>query len=290
MKHTQNRTQKTFCKLLFAVLLPSVFCQSAFADDPLPSVMSLDYCSDQYVLSLADRAQIVALSKAAEDLYSYHRERAKGLAKSGSTIAEIVIASPDVAVQTYSTAARMGEITEKAGIVLLNTSYGRDLDTMYSNLSMIADAIGKQNEAESLISDYKTRLENIRSTPRSDFTVAYVTPGGFTGGKGTFINDIIELSGFQSYAAINDYNGWLPLPLEDMIMNPPDIIITSFFDSQLQNQSRWSVSRHDHLLNMMEDIPTIHLPGALMACDGLFLIEAAEQIRSDAKALGVLHE
>ena len=290
MTKLQSRIYKAFRTLLFAALLPLTSAQQTLADNSLPTVMSLDYCSDQYVLSLADRTQILALSSAAEDLYSYHRARAKGLPKSGSTIAEVVMANPDIAVQTYSSAARMDEIAAKAGVTLLNTSYGRDLDTMYSNLSLIAEAIGRKDQADQLIADYMSRLKDIKGASRSELSVAYVTPGGFTGGVGTFINDIIELSGFQSYASLNNYNGWLPLPLEDMIMNPPDVIITSFFDSNMRNQSRWSLSRHDHLLSMMEKIPTIHLPGALMACDGLFLIEAAEQIRSEAQALGVLHE
>ncbi len=290
-----NKTQGLQTKIKYIILAAALlfyevlFLNSyAHAQNKLPTVMSLDYCSDQYVLSLADREQIIALSEAAEDLYSYHRERAKGIAKSGSTIAEVVMAKPDIAIQTYTAAARMGEITQRVGVKLLNTSYGRDVDTMFENMTIIAKTIGQQEKADKLISDYRKRLVNINNSAKSNLKVAYLTPGGFTAGAGTFVDDIIRLSGFETYASAHKYQGWLPLPLEDMIMDPPDVIITSFFDSNMTTQSRWSLGRHDHLLKMMNETPTIHLPGALMACDGLFLIEAAEQIRLRAKELGIL--
>lgn len=291
MNKSQGLQTKIKYIILATALLFYVFLflnSSAHAQNKLPTVMSLDYCSDQYVLSLADREQIIALSEAAEDLYSYHRERAKGIAKSGSTIAEVVMAKPDIAIQTYTAAARMGEITQRVGVKLLNTNYGRDVDTMFENMAIIAQTIGQQGKADILISDYRKRLTNISNSAKSNLKVAYLTPGGFTAGAGTFVDDIIKLSGFDTYASAHNYQGWLPLPLEDMIMGPPDVIITSFYDSNMTNQSRWSLGRHDHLLNMMENIPTIHLPGALMACDGLFLIEAAEQIRAQARKLGIL--
>lgn len=287
MLKTKSRTAKKLSALIGAALL-SFITTEATSQEQLPTVMSLDYCADQYVLSLAKRNQIIALSDAAEDQFAYHRDRAKGIPKNGSSIAEVVTYEPDIAVQTYPNAARMKEITKRAGIKLINTTYGRDIEIMFKNMNLIGDAIGRQEKAEAIIEEYKARLLNIKQSPQSNLTVSYLTPSGFTAGSGTFVDDIIKLSGFETYASKKHYAGWLELPLEDMIIDPPDIIITSFFDSNMDNQSRWSLSRHNHLLQMMRDIKTIHLPGALMACDGIFLIEAAEQIRAEAKEMGII--
>ena len=40
------------------------------------AIASLDYCADQYVLALAARDDILALSPAADDRYSYFASRA----------------------------------------------------------------------------------------------------------------------------------------------------------------------------------------------------------------------
>ena len=42
-------------------------------------IVSLDYCADQYVLKLADREQILAISPDATGDFSYMREAARGV-------------------------------------------------------------------------------------------------------------------------------------------------------------------------------------------------------------------
>ena len=48
----------------------------AQAEPTRPTLVSLDYCADQFVLALADREQILAVSKDAERRFSHLREKA----------------------------------------------------------------------------------------------------------------------------------------------------------------------------------------------------------------------
>jgi len=66
------------------------------------------------------------------------------------------------------------------------------------------------------------------------------------------------------------------------LIDPPDLFIASFFDTSLATQSGWSIARHNRLYQMLQDIPTIYLPGRYLSCNGLFLVDAAERIRSAA--------
>lgn len=258
------------------------------ADKNLPKVISLDYCADQFVLLLSDQEQITAVSKAAEDVYSFYRDRANGLAKTSSTIEEVIIMKPDVAVQTYSAAAHMGEMTERSGISLIATAYGSDPKTVYKNIEMIGKAVGQQKRAIEFNNNYKNRLKKLERTPKSKLRLAYITPSGVTAGKGTSVDDVIKLSGFENYAVTKGYNGWVDLPLENLILDPPDAFITSFFERDAVTQSRWSLSRHDFLYKMMNEIPTINLPSTHMSCNGLFLVDAAELIRKEATTVNLI--
>lgn len=257
-------------------------------DKNLPNVLSLDYCADQFVLMLSDREQIVAVSKAAEDVYSFYRERAKGIRKTNSTIEEVVMIKPDYAVQTYTAAAHMGEITERSGISLIATTYGSDPETVYKNIEMIGKALNQQKRAIEFNNNYKNRLDKLEETAKSKLRLAYITPSGLTAGKGTSVDDVIKLSGFENYAVVKGYNGWVDLPLENLILDPPDAFITSFFERDAVTQSRWSLSRHDFLFKMMNEIPTINLPSTHMSCNGLFLVDAAELIRKEATAANLI--
>lgn len=280
-----------------SVLMMVVFMGVAFSPFPSfsneksgPSVISLDYCADQFVLLLSDREQITAVSKAAEDVYSFYRERAKGIAKTDSTIEEVIMLNPDLAVQTYSSAAHMGEMTTRSDVSLVATMYGSDPETVYKNIAMVGKALEQGERANEFNYNYKRRLAALKNKPKSEIRLAYITPSGITAGNGTSVDDIIKLSGFENYTTKYGYNSWLSLPLENLIMDPPDAFITSFFERDAVTQSRWSLSRHDFLFQMMESIPTISIPSTYMSCNGLFHVDAAELVRQEAHTLELINE
>lgn len=287
MRKTRTLSLLLSITLLVAALSPSQATNKAETTN-LPSLVSLDYCADQYVLALADRTQIKALSKRANEPYSFYRERAKGLPTFYSTISEVISLQPEIAVQSHSAAARMAEMAKRANVKIVKTRFGSDPEIVLENVRRIGVDLKRVDAAEELIADFSSRLEALKNLEKSSLVIAYVTPSGFTSGVGTFVDGIINAAGFRSFAALKGYKGWLTLPLEDLILDPPDMFVTSFFDTSMINQSNWSLSRHDRLLSMMEKTPTVHLPGSYLACNGLFLVDAAEMIRRKATEYGLI--
>ena len=268
--------------------LPSLSLSANQVHQNGPSVVSLDYCSDQFVLLLADRKQIIALSKTSEDIFSFYRARAKNILKTQSTIEEVLMLKPDIAIQTYSGAAHMGAMTKRSGISLIAPHYGSDPDTVYKNIELVGNALNQQARAKEFNKQYENRLKALKRATKNNFKIAYITPSGITAGVGASIDDIIKLSGFESYAAAHNLQGWQSLPLELLIIDPPDMFITGYFEKGAVTQSRWSLSRHDQIFEMMQNIPTIDLPSSFISCNGLFHVDAAERIRKKAIEIGVL--
>ena len=253
-------------------------------------IVSLDYCADQYVLALADRDQILALSQDADKSHSFHKERALGLPKFHSTMAEVITLQPDVAVQSWRVTTRIKDMIARIGTKLVIPKYGSDPEIVIENVRLAGQFFGQEKRAAALIDGYRTRLSHLRSASKSPLRAAYVTPSGFTAGTGTFVDEIIQLAGFSSYAASRNLVSWQALPMEDLLIDPPDLFIASFFDTSLATQSGWSIARHDRLYRMLRDIPTIYLPGRYLSCNGLFLVDAAERIRSDALKQNILSQ
>ncbi|MCC6788878.1 MAG: ABC transporter substrate-binding protein, partial [Hyphomonadaceae bacterium] len=56
----------------------ALICASTAQAEPR-RIVSLDYCADQFVLALADREQVAALSVGARRDDSYFRDRAQGM-------------------------------------------------------------------------------------------------------------------------------------------------------------------------------------------------------------------
>ncbi|VAV92072.1 Vitamin B12 ABC transporter, substrate-binding protein BtuF [hydrothermal vent metagenome] len=279
----EDHIKKIFWSVAALILLPVMVRAAEIGKEMAkPKIVSLDYCADQYVLALADRDQIMALSMDADQGHSFYRDRAQGLPKFHSSMAEIVNLKPDLAVQSWRVTARLEKIINRVGTKLIIPRFGSDPKIVIGNVRRAGESFDQATRAKALIEDYRTRLEALYSIPKSPLKAAYITPSGFTAGTGTFVDEIIRLAGLSSYAAARHIVGWQALPLEDLIMDPPDVFIASFFDTNLDSQSEWSISRHGRLYKMMEDIPTIYLPGRYLSCNGLFLVDAAERIHEEA--------
>ena len=135
--------------------------------------------------------------------------------------------------------------------------------------------------------DRKQRLSHLKTLKNTPLKALYVTVGGFTAGTDTFVDDIIKSAGFQSKAGDYNIKYWAPVPVEKVVQSPPDVIIGSFFDLPTPS-SHWSLTRHPYVSNMFKNLPTIMVPSSFLSCNGLFFVDSAEFIRSEAASLGLI--
>ena len=265
--------------ILFAALAAASLLSIQLARAEEPKAVSLDFCADQYLLALANPAQIMAVSKRATDENSYFREKAMGLDHFGGTVEEVLRLRPDVVIGT-DWAFMILPVLSQYGIKTNVPDYGHQSYVLFKNIARFGDVLGRSDQAKKLIADYQKRLKTLKNIPKSKLTAAYITPSGYTGGTGTYIDDVISLAGYSSFAAANNIVGWQPISLETLLLDPPDLIISSFFNQSNVHVSHWSLTRHPKVARMMNEIPTISIPGNLISCGGLFSIEIAEYIRA----------
>ena len=245
-----------------------------------PAVVSIDYCADQYVLALADRAQIHGVSPRARQAFSYHRERAADVPVVEPVAEAILHAGPDLVVRFWGGNQRLVSMLERVGVDTVNILYGHDTETIFGNLTKVASALGRTDEASGLIADQRARIAALEARPRLNLRALYLTPSGTTGGAGTDVDGMIRLAGLENMAAELGYRGWRTVSLEELLMNPPDVFIGSFFDDADVSRSSWSPARHPRLARMMGDVRTVPVPGRFLSCSGLFSVDAAEYIRA----------
>lgn len=263
--------------LLWPATVPAEPVDPAAAE---PTVVSIDYCADQYVLELADRDQILGVSPRAVRAFSYHRERAMGLSIVDPSAEAVLHAAPALVVRFWGGDRRMVSMLTRAGVATVNIVYGHDGATIVDNLNTVAAALGRPKTAAATIEERRRRIAALETAPALDLRALYLTPSGTTGGLGTDIDSMIRLAGLDNMAAELGYRGWRTIPLEHLVLNPPDVFIGSFFDDSDVARSSWSPARHPQLSALMETVPTIAVPGRFLSCSGLFSVEAAEFIRA----------
>lgn len=257
-----------------------VMAQSVPRSTADSAVVSIDYCADQYVLSLADREQIAGLSPRASQAFSYHRDRALGLPVVDPSAEALLHAAPSLVVRFWGGNRRMVSMLDRAGIETVNIVYGHDSATIFDNLTEVAAALDQAEASTSLVADQRRRIAALEAKPRLGLRALYLTPSGTTGGLGTDVDGMIRLAGLDNMAADLGYRGWRKISLEELILAPPDVFIGSFFDDRSVARSSWSPARHPRLARLMAAVRTVAVPGRFLSCSGLFSVDAAEFIRA----------
>jgi len=268
---------KQICTIL------SVLCASlslAFGADK-PRAVSLDYCSDQYLLKLADPAQILAVSRGATGDYSYMRKSAAAYARIRASTEEALTLAPDLVLRQWGGGANAERAFARFGAKVVTLGFASNFDDIRNNIRQTAQALEQQQRGAALIAELDAALNALaRRTPPNTKTL-YVTPGGVTAGAGTMIDAILTAAGVQNLAADQSY--WPALPAETLIQNPPELIVGGFFVSRDQDINHWSAARHPALAALFQNTPTVQLPPDLVGCAAWYSIDAAVIIANEAR-------
>lgn len=118
---------------------------------------------------------------------------------------------------------------ESAGlyVVAAEATYYEDIA---KSIALIGTVVGRQEQAAALIAQIKAAEQTARSKAAKFVnapTVYYVmSTDGWTSGKGSFINSVIEMAGGVCVTADTDRE-WPLFPIEQLVLSDPDILLVS---------------------------------------------------------------
>lgn len=224
-------------------------------------IVSLDYCADQYVLGLARREQIAALSPLARSDYASLASEAEGLPLIRADIEAVLAARPDLVVRSWGGDGRLVATLERLGIAVHEIGYVTGFDDVRREVRAASEAFAAPETGEAVLARMDAALESVEaSIPQ---TALYVTPGGVTAGEGTFVDAIIRAAGLDNASR---QPGWTDLPLEAVAAATPDIIVTGFMNGGTEGVNVWSASRHPVMRRALKQRPAISLDTGILSC------------------------
>jgi iron complex transport system substrate-binding protein len=237
-------------------------------------VVSLDYCADQFVLALADRDQIAALSRGSLRDDSYLRDRARGIRQTRGTLEEVLALRPDLVVRNWGGPRDAEQVYARFGVAVLQVGDTPDFPSARGDLLDAATAIGHPERGDAIVRDLDARLARL-AAHRSDAPVMYLSGGGAVAGSGTMMDAVITAAGGRN---IRTEPSWQVLPLERLVETPPALIALGFFDTSRDRINAWSPSRHPTLRRALARARTVSLPTATISCEAWYAVDAAETI------------
>jgi iron complex transport system substrate-binding protein len=250
---------------------------SAASAAPPKRIVSINVCADQLVQMLAPREDVAALSFLAGDpQMSVMAHESDGYRLIRGQAEEVLPLEADLVVAgVYSTPAtvtllrRLGERIE----ILPMTS---NLAGIRDNVRLVAGWLGREARGNRILADFDARLADVampQGARRPTAIVYYVN--SLAAGRGTLADAVLEAAGYANLAAQQGIDGEGYLPLERIIANPPDLIVLG--NGALHYRSITADNlRHPALNRLMQRVPHVVLPQALLMCDTPRIVEAIE--------------
>lgn len=258
----------------------AAFCAAAHGEPR--RIVSLDYCADQYVLALADRDQIAAVSLGARRDDSYFRDRAAGLRQIRGGLEEVLALQPDLVVRNWGGGFDAARTYARLGVPVLQVGDTANFEAARADLLAAADALGRPARGEALAADLDMRLARLRAGWRADRTrVLYLTAGGAIAGAGVMMDAVIHAAGG---ANARTAPGWQVLPLERLVAEPPAIVAQGFFETGQIRASPFNFARHPALERALGAATRVPLPAAAISCEAWYAVEAAERLAAAINA------
>lgn len=249
-------------------------------------IVSLDYCADQFVLGLAGRDRILAVSPDAEAEFSYLRAAAAGLPTVRPRAEDVLILRPDLVARSYGGGPNARAFFERAGVPVLQIGFAGDLDGVRASIRGAAKALGAPARGEALIADMDARIARARGAAAGNAAranVLYLTPSGITAGPGTLVHRMIEAAGLDNFQS---RSGWGPIPLERLAYESPDLIASAWFGARTDHDDAWTPSRHPVAKRHLRSVPVVSLEGSTTSCGGWFLADAVEALAAAGRESG----
>ena len=255
-------------------MILAAFCALSLtgaAPVPRKRIVSLNTCADQYVLALADPAQIAALSPYGHDP---ELSAAVGKARAFRTLKrpseEVLALRPDLLIGFPSGDSVVGAPPGRWRTLALASadSYAMIL----AQIRQVAAAVGHPERGEAMIARMDRALAAL-PRPKHRGVAAYYQRRGYMTGTGTLVDDLMRRVGLVNLAARLGKPALSQLSLEEMIAARPDWLIVEAGSEKVVDQGTEML--HHPILRA---IPRIRVPQAWTVCGGPAYVDAARSI------------
>lgn len=240
-------------------------------------VMALDQCADQYVLALRPDADL-ALSPRADDPDAWMRTAAEGRRRIRPTLEAAIGFRPDVVVRYWGGDPRLLARLEADGVRVVTIADVSDFEGVRADIRTVARGLGVPRRGEALIARMDATLAAAAPpVPGAKPSALYLSAGGFTAGRGTLMDAILEAAGYSNAAARPFFNA---VSVERIALSPPARFVLGFFD---QPRGDWrGPGRHPVVRDAARGRVAARLPAAALTCPAWFAADAVMMLRAGA--------
>jgi len=242
-------------------------------------IASINLCTDQLLLMVADNQQIASISYLAlEPNSSFMAEQARQHNINHQKIEELLTLKPDLILASeYSDHALLTQLT-KLGYQVETFPLSSTIEGIQKNITHLAKLLGQEERGQQLIKQMDQRLDKIaQQQPAVRPKALFYQPNGYTSGDNTLQNTALQLAGWRNLAADLGIKGYRTIDMEALLLAEPEQIFTSSYAPGSHSLAQQQLL-HPALKKITADKEIVDIDYKYWICDGPMIAEAVEQL------------
>jgi iron complex transport system substrate-binding protein len=272
----------TIAGAVAASLLSSTLARAA---GPAQRIVSLNLCTDELLLRLADPAKVASVTWLSRGSGSNVPDLAERVQINHGLAEQVIAADPDLVLAgTFTTRIAVGML-KRTAIPVVELGVPRSFDDVRKQIRDVAALVQAEERGRRLIDEIDRRIAAVAGKPRSMRPTAVVlNPNGFTVGEGTLADQVMTAAGLDNIAAKLRIDNYGQIPLEIVALHQVDVLIVSASRDGPASKATELLSHP--ILSQLKQTRIVVMPSRLWNCGGPGIAEAVERL--DAVASDVV--
>ena len=242
----------------------------------LPRVASMNACTDQLLLTLADPAQIVGLSRYSHDRFQSSEPDASRYRKLSGAAEDILVLKPDVVAASLFDKRSTRELLKANGLHVVEFSVPHTLDEAKDQIRRMGDIVGHPDRAAAEIARLDDAVARARrAATGKHYRVLPLSRRGWVSGSDSLVSSLLGEAGLLN--AADDlgvgFGGYASL--EAIVSAGADFILVSDAGDHAQDEGR-AFLLHPALEHFYPPSKRIVIPDRLTECGSVLLADALD--------------
>lgn len=239
-------------------------------------IVSINMCSDELLVCLADPGAIAGITEfALRAPDSAIAKEAANFRTLRGNAEEVLALKPDLVFASSFNRRETVGVLRHFGVPVVMLPIPKNFDEIRAVVREVAGAIGEPERGEAVIRDMDARLARVSPGGGGRPTALFYRNRGFTAGRGTFEDAVIEAAGAINLAAALGISGHGRIPMEKLIAAKPDFLIFASAPRHTFSLGR-DLLNHPAVRKGLSRTRVVTLPANLLNCGSPRLAEAVE--------------
>lgn len=264
--------------VLLALLLALALAPpQARAGEPPQRIVSINVCADQYLLTLASRERILALSPFARDpITSYYAQRAHGIPQVNDDAESVLQLRPDLVLASRFNNALTLRLLRGQGLRVLALAHPQSFAEARTQMIRVAHALGVTAWGVVMARRFDEVLRRARNAADDGrpVTTLYYDRGGYALGAGSLSMAMLAHVGLENAAA--GLGAIAPVSIETVLAARPDLLVVP--ESVRQADRGAALLAHPALTRLYPPGRRLRFPAASVVCPGPSLIPGLDAL------------